>query len=788
MDRQVFIEDLQLDEPTCIRLACLDNSAVSADSDLTANQSSVKNLDRCTRINPDVVATLIASLRTRVVELEGQWKQLSTSSGGRLTNAISEHRSIVSSSSEVQRSANDMAAAMQRLGGDFSERIHALMKLDVACTRMAETRALFDTIIEILSDIQHIYDSIAKEELYHAAKLYQSICKSYKGLLETATLSSRFEAGTEEEQQSKNEGDLDGQGDRTFLQDNINTVSPFLLGRLDDIEKQLDQKLSLLLTEWLTLSSSQTIKAGSEAMHICEMENDCRTLEYQQKQQCLIDMLDDDDAGSSKAINLAISCVANLKKKTDAIRDLEHTLVVSVSSILGLLKTSVLIKQIYSNTTHLLKQYVQARESQLGALLVPPESEEKERAYLAGLVGFFLFEISVYDNVSILGTNEFLKTIWEGASSAIVAEVGAMLDEASEIQTMLDLKSWSLFACQSLEKHRIEVIDTQPIRQIIRNRVGRYLVLLYDPTMASLEAAEGDTVLLAASVKSCLHDVTRYMEGLVHTNTLNHASILETEKLLYRILYPVLPQATEEGSYDNALVDGLLSFIETVDFIQLTLFKNRHHQDNINTVSHGLESLLNEGIRRYCEILATKTFADAVELIKSDSLSIRQKAKDDLISPWSDSIIEQFEFQTQEMSEFGFREETKMRILALYADKISLEICLYFQTYTGGITGAGSYSLYRDLKVLQSAFCSIDSYSENEILSGMITISKSIAWGSSEAIKEVKNSGASQNVVKFAIAILENVTNSPNFDKDINSLDRTTARKLAIELSSIVGK
>lgn len=778
MDRLASVDDLHLDESMCIRLACLNNVDVSFDSDLKTLQSSTKKLDRYTRINPDLVATLIASLRTRLVELQGQWNELSVSDGGRIANAISEHRSIVSSSSEIQRSANDVGAAMQRLGGDFTERIDALVELDVAYTRVSETRVLFDTLVEILLDIRHIYRSIKIGELYRAAKVYHSTRNAYIRFLQGDKFEGQFEAS--EAEQVKHRAETIHGSHRNSSQEYSSLISKFLLAKFDDIGKQLEQKVSSMLTEWLTHTSSMSGHLGSEAFKICRMENERNILEWEAKRNCANHLATLSDLNDVVAFTSSIA--ANVRQKNNVIRKLRYEQMTALSSNLDILGKAVSVDQMFHNSSNLLEKYIQAREGQLGALLIPPENEDHQK-YLYRLVGFFLVEICVYNNIPQLGTREYLQTIWEGASSAIVAEVGAMLDEASNTHVMLDLKISSLHACQSLEYYEIEIINTDAFREAMKARIERFTTLLYEPTMVSLEAGEGDGEMLTISVKSCLKSISKYLEGLIPNNNLHHIAILEAEKLYAKIFSRVLSAITGQGTFHDGIFEDLLSFVESIMVIQDTLIESVHQYNSINDTPDPLNRLLGDASSECCTLVAQKIVVEAIKAMSSDPLNILNESESGLISPWSDCIIEQFDFYSHQVNGYGLSNELKAMILTSLADRIALEVRTHFEKYTGNITSFGAYSLYRDLNAIKATFDSLRICLGQNVLVDMVSVSKAIASGDASGLQKITMDPSKKQISKFTIAMLESIYNSTKVHTKCLPLDKETARKLVHILS-----
>ncbi len=768
----MLIDDLQFDEGTSIRLACLDSADITSDSAFYSIKLPLKTLDRSTRINPDIVATLVASLRTKVVELEAQWRDLSVSNGARVSNAISEQKIVVSSSSEIQRSANDVAASMQRLRVDFSERIHSLVELDVAYTRLVDARALFDRILHILLDIQHIYVSMKNEEWYHAAKAYCSACCAHRDFLQRGDLVSLFWHKSEQ----RTEDNATNNISRSLLHDELNLIPKFLLASLDGIEHQLTQKVSSMLTDWFSSSNALSEQIGRSAMSICALESTSKLIELEQKEKSFHGMIQHEGSIDAVTTSLGNKLICVIQQRREFRKVVERQLDFVSSSLQNILKAAS-IEGAFMDSSKVLEQYIEAREGQLGSFLVPPNKVKQQGKYFHQLLGFFLIEIDVYMNIPWLGTKQYLQTIWEGTSSAMMAEIGSMLDEASSPQGMVDLKTSALHLCLALERYNMNIINTKPIRDVCITRLDRFLNLLHEPTMVSLEAAESDLELLTASVRACLHNITKYLEGLVPNNSLQYFALAEADKMFSKLMLPVLLMIADEESCDNGVPEKLLAFIETVAFMQeLLIYNVEQNLDSVHGKENSLDLLLYDAILKLSSILGKKIVAEAMESLLAKNLQIYESSSE-LISSWSESVIDQFEFYRQEFDEFGFGEQLGTKISVLLADNIVLELCLHFDRYAGSISKRGAEAFARDLDALRKTFTSLGPGTENKVLLDMLTISNAISNGNLDTMQTIANSRMDKHLERFFTTVLEHYT---KFSKNSSHrLDKAAMKKLA---------
>ena len=769
-----------LDEPTCIRLACLD-ADVASEGDFSSWKSSAKKLDAYVRINADLVASLIAALRTRVVRLEGECKSLSISTGDRIINAVSEYKSIISSCSDIQRHVNDMTASMQRLGGDFSERIQALVDLDMAYARMHDTKAILRITIDILKTFKEMSESIKNGELYHAAKLYRKACDTYKGPLTEATSMGWFD-------EDPNQGEVpnwDGPDERSFLRENIGYLAPFLLTQFDSMEINLDQAVTTMFNQWLIYGNEQALNIGLDAMHECEIEHHIRRRHLVEQKASWEDLQRASSQGV--AVKLLVERIQKLKYDSSAMRTPVNGKRSSRRLSLKLLSKAVSVKCAYSECSSLLQEYMQARDGQLGSMLVPPDSESTERAYLAQLVGFFMIESEVCKRISNLDTQGHLKTVWEGASAAVSAELGAMLDEVSSVGNMLELKWQSLYACQALERFGVDIINTNSIRSAIKKRISRLCTLLHEPTMAKLENADGDAELLKESVAYCFEEIAKYFDGLVPQNSINTVALIEAEKVICKLLQEIFSSIGDQNSYDNAESDEVLSFIETLDFMKGVLLEHKQGEDRSVTLE-SMDRLMESAVSRLSKSMAQTTVLQACNAMHPSPQEFwninKSPSGGNLISAWCDSMIEQVEFYRGELGEFGFSQGVEKSILTSYISCIVSEIMSTITKYGGNMTGIGAYALYCDLQALEGVAKTVGvSGQETGLLVDLILLFKSIAFGDVESILSVGKDQVDE-FEKLKILILKKVTDSTEKSEVIQPIDKTIARKLAKQLEN----
>jgi len=767
-----------LDEPTCIRLACLD-ADVASEGDVSSWKSSGKKLDAYARINADLVASLIAALRTRVVKLEGECKSLSISTGDRIINAVSEYKSIISSSSDIQRHVNDMTASMQRLGGDFSERIQALVDLDMAYARMHDTKVILGITIAILKTFKEISESIKKGELYHAAKLYQKACDTYKGPLTEATSMGWFDEDPIQDEVSN----WDGQDERWFLRENIGYLAPFLLNQFDSMQLNLDQAVTTMFNQWLIYGNEQALNIGIDAMRECEIEHKIRNRYLAEQKASWEDLQSASSQGV--AVDLLVKRIQKVRDDSTAMRTSIKEKNSRSRLSLALLSKAVSVKSAYSECSLLLREYIQARDGQLGSMLVPPDSESKERAYLAQLVGFFMIESDVCKRISNLDTQAHLKTVWEGASAAVSAELGAMLDEVSSVRNILELKWQSLYACQALERFGVDIINTSNIRSALKKRISRLRTLLHEPTMAKLEEADGDADLMKESVAYCIEEISNYLDGLAPQNTTNAMALIEAEKVICKLLQDILSSIGDQNDYDNAQSDELLSFIETLDFMKGALLEHQQIEGDSVTLE-SMEDLMDSAVSRLCKSMAQSTLSQASNAMYPSPQEFwnlhKPPSGGSLISAWCDSMIEQVEFYRRELGEFGFNQEVENSILISYISNILAEIMSTITNYVGSMTGIGAYALYCDLQALEGVANTVQlSGKEAGLLSDLTLLFKSIAFGDVESILSVGKDQVDE-FEKMKILILKKMTDANGKSDVIKPIDKTMARKLARQL------
>jgi hypothetical protein len=758
-----------IDPSTLIRLACLGDDVFADDEDdLSAWKSSTKNIDVSTKVNADLVASLIARLRTRVVELEGECESLSVSTGDGIANAMSEYRTIISSCSDIQRSVNDMSASMQRLGTDFSERIQALVELDVAHCRMKETKAVIGLAGEILGILREIYTSMNEGDVYHAAKMYRSACLAYKPSLEEAAKGG----WQEEDGRGSGDGVWDVREESSFMKENLGYIAPFLLKRLEEIEDRLDQQVSSMVKEWLAYAGQVAEKVGVHAMKQCEEYHMYCAEESNIRKRCFDDLTatEDDD----ERVQIVMDAVMEARRGWERREGSE-----AVEVRLDMLLNAVSVQTAYSDMTDLQRQYENGREGQLGTLLVPPEDGLRGGAYLAQLVGYFIVELSVYRYIKELDTSRFLGTVWDGACAAMSAELGSMLDESASLEGMLKMKDQALFACQSLEEWSVDVVNTTPLRQSLRKRASRFQMLLQEPTLADLENSEGEAESLQKAVETCLKQVMRFFDGLVSHDELVHASVFETEHVFFKMFTSLMPEAETCDAYDNAYVDELLSLIESIRFVQRVLVGQLGQAGQAVDSLSQLKSLIQDAVTRLAQFLCKRTMENALDTVERphDVWNLAIKTEDP-VSPWCDAIIEQIEFQHDELREFGFPDEIVDEMMSAYLKGISSRIAEFVQNYKGSITGIGAFTLYRDLQSLTMHMTANGGRDQCSELVEILVVSKSVAFGDSEALIDIKDTDLAGEIAALRVSFLEKVVNSSHKVENLEPISR--ARALSI--------
>lgn len=762
MDQILEEQEGELDPSTLIRLACLSDDVFADDEDdLSAWKSSTKNIDVSTKVNADLVASLIARLRTRVVELEGECDSLSVSTGDGIANAMFEYRTIISSCSDIQRSVNDMSASMQRLGTDFSERIQALVELDVAHCRMKETKAVIGVAGEILGILRQIYVSMNEGDMYHAAKMYRSAYQAYTPSLEAAA-----KGGWQEDGHGSGDGAWDVREESSFMRSHLGYIAPFLLKRLEEIEDRLDQQVSSMMKEWLAYAGHVAEKVGVDAMKQCDEYHMYCAKESKIRKKCFdtVSGTEDDD----ERVQIVMDAIMEARRDWEG---REGSRAVEVS--LDMLSKAVSIQSAYSDMAGLQRQYEDAREGQLGTLLVPPEDGSRGGAYLAQLVGYFMVELSVYKNIKELDTNRFLGTVWEGACAAMSAELGSMLDESASLEGMLKMKDQALFACQSLEGWSVDVVNTTPLRQSLRKRASRFQMLLQEPTLVDLENSEGEAESLQKAVETCLKQVMRFFDGLVSHDELVHASVFETEHVFFKIFTSLMPEVETCDGYDNAYVDELLSLIESIRFVQGVLVGQLGQA--VDSLSE-LKSLTQSCVARLAQFLCKMTVKNALDTMEkpSDAWNLTAKTEDP-VSQWCDAIIEQLEFHHDELKEYGFPDEIVHDIMSAFVQGIASLIVDYIQNYKGSITGIGAFTLYRDLQSLTMHMTEHGGQDQCSELVELLVVSKSVAFGDFQALIDIKDTDSVRDLAALRVSFLEKVVNSSAKVENLEPISRAKA-------------
>jgi hypothetical protein len=320
------------------------------------------------------------------------------------------------------------------------------------------------------------------------------------------------------------------------------------------------------------------------------------------------------------------------------------------------LSYAMVVKREYDrgSVQELREAYINHREQQLGTLLSHLSIED-----LAPLVGFFLIEIGASN---IMDTREFLKTIWDGTSAAISAELGAALDESNDWNEMLELKRNALRACLPLASNET---DTTVMQSSLTKRRLRFEKLIERHVLEGLESCDGDIDKINDVVHTCYDRIFGYIEGLLADAEVGQLCLSRTEQVLHEILAGALSDVIASRDENPSDVTNLLSFVEMTDCILVCLCQRRNGCcGGGNTAEFTLlQALVDESSQIIAEYLADKTFTDAANIRSVEG----DESLEGTISSWSDSIVEQFEFHVQEMNEFAFRGKTAQNIIARYA-------------------------------------------------------------------------------------------------------------------------
>lgn len=302
--------------------------------------------------------------------------------------------------------------------------------------------------------------------------------------------------------------------------------------------------------------------------------------------------------------------------------------------------------------------YVEHRERQLLRLLERVTSDTLD---LSPLVGFFLMEMAVSE---VMDTGAFLRDLWDGVGAALGAEIGAALDESDGWEAILELKGDVIRACQAFIQEGL-MLDTTALTSSLVKRSARYERLIADLGVSELESAGEDVERVDEAVRACCVRMAAYVEGLSgHLDVEGdvargkHKVDIVLGGILERALYD-LEDLLASGDSVDTCVGGLLSFVETASCILTSLEGHYGSRKGLDKIQEKLE----RGERRTAELLAEKTFQDAAVIRKADG-----DEKGELLSTWSDALIEQFEFSCSEIDEYGFGQQVADAIAGWYAD------------------------------------------------------------------------------------------------------------------------
>lgn len=742
-----------------VRIACLDKEALDVSGGWKASKLK---LDGSQVLNSDLVASMIASLRTKSVELEEEHRDLSNESSDRMQNAVNQYRILVSNCLEIQKYVHEMAAAMQRLGSDFSERINSLVDTETAGLRIVETMNTIQVLIELLLLLRDVNDSIQTDDLYHGAKLFAWVVERYKDPLRQAVAKCQLDLDKE----PGDEGAADHK--KESIQNELGALAPFILKWMDSLQNILDQKTLGMLNTWLTLASEQTQVVGTKAMKYCEIsdmkEQNENSIKWKLSKQV-------SGAGTFESkLQIVMSALDTVKTQNNAQAKAfeQHDPFKDTIDFIAL-NRSFTIREAYASSDIIRNQYVQSREAQLGAILIPPaDSGIDQQQYLEKFVGFFMIESKVYQSMPQLGTKKFVESVWDGASAGVAAEIGASLDESCDLESMIKLKSSSLNACRSLEIWSTGMLSTSGIRSALVKRGSKVKSLMMENCVESLQEIGGDqTSELQETVEWCLQKMILYYEGLVPTSSLG-ISLSETGHMFADIFVDLMPSELSRGK-ENDSIEDLISFIETASLIEETLMQKA---EAIEALSKGnglarLQSQIQDAAMLLGRQLALLSTTEAFELIDSVEDEWNLKAalpREGLISPWCDALCEMFEFRKQQIEEIEFSAHVTQQILSSFLNGISTDILeLLSSNRVHQITSYGAKKLYEDLVAFLEQARIVMQWDAIQELDELLLICKSLAFNTLRDLEDVSkitntSKPVEETVLSIRISILNKVT------------------------------
>ena len=761
------LENMLLEEDegavsSLVRIACLDKEALDVSGGWKASKLK---LDGSQSLNSDFLATMIASLRTKSVELEEEQRDLSIKSSDRMQNAVNQYRRLVSNCLEIQKYVHEMVAAMQRLGSDFSERINSLVDTETAGLKIVETMNIIRVLIELLLLLRDVNDSIQADDLYHGAKLFSWVVEKYKDPLRQAVAKCQLDLDKE----PGDEGTADHK--KESIQNELGALAPIILKWMESLQSIIDLKTLGMLNTWLTLVSEQTQVVGSKAIKYCEIddmkEQNSNSIKWKLSKQ-----VSSAETFESK-LQIVMSALDTVKTQSIAqAKAFEQYDPFKDTIDFVVLFRCFTVREAYASTDVIWNQYVQSREAQLGTMLIPPEdSGIDQQQYLEKFVGFFIIESKVYQSMPQLGTRKFIESVWDGASAGVAAEIGASLDESCDLESMLKLRTSSLNACRAVETWSASMLSTSGIRSALIKRGSKFKSLMMENCVESLQEIGGDQTELQETVELCLQKMMLYYDGLVPTSNLG-ISVSETAHMFADIIVDLMPTELSKGN-ENDAVEDLISFIETASLIEETLIQ-KVEVPEVLSKGNGLlrlQSQIQDSAVLLGRQLALLSTTESFELIDNVDTEWNLKepcVREGLISPWCDALCEMFEFRKQQIEDIGFSDHITKQILSSFLSGTSQNILeLLSSNQVNKITSYGADVLCDDLSAfLEQARTMMQSDAIQEFDEVML-ICKSIAFNTLvdlEDISKVTNvshTGADKNALSTRISILDKVATAP---------------------------
>ena len=613
----------------CVRFVCREPHTTNPDA-------TVRTLPGTAVVDGGLVAGLATVLRAKARDLDAAVRELYVEERGRAAGARSSQVAIERSAREIQASLDGLQESLARLGSDVEVSSKRLEELYGKLDRVREAKEVVEEGLRTLERAEEASRMLEFEEdeeegeengenshgdgvrnrsevpmnarVYHAARLYAQCMRDVKS------------------RQSKQARAL-----------------PALLRRVEALKPLLDARVVGLVNGFLGEQHQKSTEIGRDAM-----------------------------AGRR---------IASGRYGLDA------------------LSWAVVVTKAYQayggDVGRVREMYVAHREEQLGRVLEGTDSwrgvedsrrEPRAVLHLDEIVGFFLMEMAVTE---VLDTREFLKTMWDGVRAAVGAEVGAACDECDGCdgwRDMLRMKEDVLRAVRALKFASGNVtavsLETGSLVSSLAKRTTRFERLVGAAFVMELEAIEtaagdenageedagADVVEIDMAVRACCERVEGWMEGLGEADRERERDMERVDAVLADVLGGLVEKMfKQEGDETNSgeTIAGLLSFVETVAYVLRSL-------EGVYAASCGrstlrLHDLVEREATRAGVMLAEKTFADAMEVRGADG----DDSGGDLLSSWSDALIEQFEFTRDELfGEYeGFGLDVATSVVAAYASE-----------------------------------------------------------------------------------------------------------------------